>query len=954
MTVVYGSSVLDSTLATASKMATTTGGTETSKTTVLTGGNHFGEVWSQGNASLATVTAIPGTPTGRGWVWDKPGAGSFATGNWSASIGLSGLNGEPVTMHIRFFRYSSGTYTSIGSINASVTLSSSRATVSFSATSMSTITFGSSDLLYVDLWLEDTTGAGGDSPVIYISNSATAGVANDMQVTTSTFTTSGTQANKSTGLRLRMSTLARKSAGIRLRMSGKTTKSTGLRLRLAGQRKKSVGLRLLLVAFTHKSTGLRLRLAGQSKQSVGLRFNLLALNKNAYTVVIGNQAMMVVQGTLSVQQTIGKRAQASFTIYNPSTSIHIQQYQAVSMWDQNGNLAFTGYVTSPKEQKPGFSNSLLTQITATDQHYLADKRRVAKVYAGRTRSLIVQDILNTILAQEGVTLGAIVTEDANVATLYPSTTLHPSSTLYPIGSSAGLVNATFIYAKVSEALDAITKDASQSGVPYYWTIDKNKRFFWVPYTYSINPNVVDGTTIDQVYSPSYLTRANSLYMNTIYILGGVNKTSQQTETRAGDGSTRSWAMGYALASAPTIRVDAAPQSVGIKGIDTGKQFYWQQGDTTITQDSSQTVLTSSNTLSIVYIGQYPITTTAKSDAQISTQASLDLTSGIVEDIEVDATLTTADDGLSKATGLISRNAVQGLLFEYSTQDSTYTPGEMRTYNYAPHGLSNVQMIVESVTASDQQDGINIWYAIKSVYGPYDQTWQDFFSSIISAQEQTQAISAGVQGIIQSTQTFTAALTLSASATATIGTAATLYGSNVLSGLLSSTSLLSATTGGTETSVLTHISGGGHFGEATSRGGTVTAVSSIPATPTGNGWVYQPGSSTSPAGNWSANVTVSFADWQSGNQLTIRFFKHSGTTYTSIGTITANVTGKAKATYSFGSTGFSSVTFGSSDLLYVDLWLFDSSGTGGDNPTIFLSNNGSAGVANDLQIITPGL
>src|SRR5215472_13162956 len=105
----YGSAVLDGVLTTASDMATVTGGTETSKTTTSSGVNNFCEVLSQvgstgGNAS------IPATPTGNGWVYNKPGAGTFATGNWSASVTFSGTNLGTSDLTIRFFRYSSGTY----------------------------------------------------------------------------------------------------------------------------------------------------------------------------------------------------------------------------------------------------------------------------------------------------------------------------------------------------------------------------------------------------------------------------------------------------------------------------------------------------------------------------------------------------------------------------------------------------------------------------------------------------------------------------------------------------------------------------------------------------------------------------------------------------------------------------------------------------------------------------
>jgi len=185
----YGSSIADATLTTADDMATTTGGTETSKTTTTSGTNTYSEVFSQGGSSTG-ASSIPATPTGKGWVYNKPGAGTYATGNWSASVTFSGSSLGTSDLTIRFFRYSSGTYTQIGTINKTGVVSA-KTTYSFPATSMGTITFAANDLLYVDLWFHDTSTIGGDNPVIYVSNSATQGVANDMVVTTSNFTPSG-------------------------------------------------------------------------------------------------------------------------------------------------------------------------------------------------------------------------------------------------------------------------------------------------------------------------------------------------------------------------------------------------------------------------------------------------------------------------------------------------------------------------------------------------------------------------------------------------------------------------------------------------------------------------------------------------------------------------------------------------------------------------------------------
>src|SRR5690349_7164103 len=89
-----------------------------------------------------------------------------------------------------------------------------------------------------------------------------------------------------------------------------------------------------------------------------------------YKVVVNGNSVMTLAGTLNIQNTIGKRSQASFTIHS-DTNTHFQQYQQVQIYDATGTLVFNGYITTPKEQRPGFQPSLIHTITCTDQHYLA-------------------------------------------------------------------------------------------------------------------------------------------------------------------------------------------------------------------------------------------------------------------------------------------------------------------------------------------------------------------------------------------------------------------------------------------------------------------------------------------------------------------------------------------------------------------------------------------------------
>ena len=217
--ILYGSNVANATLTTAGQASNTTGGTETSATSNISGANNYGEVNSSGTAN-ASVTAIPTTPTGRGWVY-KPGAGTFATSNWSAVAAIASTVHDTVVLTMRFFKYSSGTYTSIGTIStASFVLPSARSAQTFTAASLSTVTFSSSDLLYWDIWLYDSTGAGGDYPQLYLSNSGTAGVANDVQITTSSFTPAGTVVDHTWTMRGKTASLTDHRWQMRSRVSG--------------------------------------------------------------------------------------------------------------------------------------------------------------------------------------------------------------------------------------------------------------------------------------------------------------------------------------------------------------------------------------------------------------------------------------------------------------------------------------------------------------------------------------------------------------------------------------------------------------------------------------------------------------------------------------------------------------------------------------------------------------
>lgn len=182
----YGTNVADSTLASACKMVTGTGGTEVGVTTTIpsTPTLQYAQVLSKGG-TYSTVSSLL-APDGSGWIYWPGQAGTFDAGNWSA-INTHSAFFHGTSLIIRFYKYSSGTYTAIGSITVAMSVSS-KTVYNFPATAMPATTLSATDGLYIDLWWFDSGGAQSDSPVNYVSSSSSAGVANDMVVTTSNFT----------------------------------------------------------------------------------------------------------------------------------------------------------------------------------------------------------------------------------------------------------------------------------------------------------------------------------------------------------------------------------------------------------------------------------------------------------------------------------------------------------------------------------------------------------------------------------------------------------------------------------------------------------------------------------------------------------------------------------------------------------------------------------------------
>lgn len=191
------------------------------------------------------------------------------------------------------------------------------------------------------------------------------------------------------------------------------------------------------------------------------------------------------------------------------------------------------------------------------------------------------------------------------------------------------------------------------------------------------------------------------------------------------------------------------------------------------------------------------------------------------------------------------------------------------------------------------------------------------------------------------------------------TALILYGSNVASSTLSSACVTPITTGGSEASVTTTspASGNGYL-EIFSQGGTGVLKASLGA-PSGKGWLFDATTlegQSIPAGAWSA--TVALADTARSNavgSVTLRAYKRSSTgVYSQICTLTlaSPTLNTTRTAYTLSTASAASAWFATGDKLYLDLYVQDT-GWASDTIAVYESSSGTTGVANDMQVTTPG-
>jgi hypothetical protein len=377
-----------------------------------------------------------------------------------------------------------------------------------------------------------------------------------------------------------------------------------------------------------------------------------------------------------------------------------------SAWGLGSSLAgtsaariFGGTIESFDEMLTiGGQVSLEHNVRAVSWDALMDNRLVARAYdtAGQT----MRDIVLSVIANE-----------------YPAEGINTDN----VTTGPEIEPIKFNYDKASDCFDMLGELTGCS-----WWIDPYKNLYFAERAAILCPlNFLESSPNWRSIS---VERTRNEYRNRQYIKAGLGLTPIRTEYFVGDGTRKSFTLAYPAGKEPSpITVASVVKTVGIREVESGKNWYWQKNSPVINQDDGETAVGAGVNIAVTYQGQYPILVSATDDAALSDRATVEGGSGQYDHIEDEPNIDTVEAAEDRAYGLLRKYARIFQKATIATMSAGVRAGELTTLDIPTHGLSG-QWLVEQTTVNDF-NGYRLEYSMRVLDGESVGGWQGFFGAL---------------------------------------------------------------------------------------------------------------------------------------------------------------------------------------------------------------------------------
>lgn len=273
------------------------------------------------------------------------------------------------------------------------------------------------------------------------------------------------------------------------------------------------------------------------------------------------------------------------------------------------------------------STWLVHDLDCVDYNAICDRRRIGEVYPpGLTLGQIVRDVVTKTIGQEGIT-------DEGVE------------------EGPTLDRVVFPNILVSEAFDLLSQ---QTG--YYWDVDYMRRLhFFSRFTSQAPFAIVNGD--NAVFRNFFDVETLEQYRNSQYVDGGQAVMLPQREELPSDGKTRTYTVGGPIAKKPRLDlngVEIDPNTVGIRGLEEGKAYYWAQGENTITRDQALEPLPANQPLGVTAQWFFDLDVVVTNFEGVAERKAAEGGTGLYENIATEQSLDGEEVITAKGLALLNR------------------------------------------------------------------------------------------------------------------------------------------------------------------------------------------------------------------------------------------------------------------------------------------------------------
>ncbi len=460
--------------------------------------------------------------------------------------------------------------------------------------------------------------------------------------------------------------------------------------------------------------------------------------------------------SISLTRTLGEPATCEVVTTDATGSVVPVVGNIIEIQDQASDVQFFGTAQEVSTTRRDHTTANECRITATDLNH-ATTRRLAGQYewTGKTVLYIVSDIVTNSLSGDLTDVSLVETG--------------PTIDRFAVD-----------YSTVKEAFDALAEMAGMR-----WYIDELNRlhFFTPPASPDAPFAITDGTNVSSLSVRA--TRED--YCNTVTARVGQALRDPDVQAFAGDGATKSFSVDYLIAQAPTVRVAGVDALVGILGVDTGKDWYWQAGSAEIRQEDADAALALAVALEVTYVGIDLIYVGVSDAGEISARATAEGNSGIYHKlIEIEGQLTRSDATTAAQAYLDAHKELTYVLSaetnDYKEPDIlTIRPGDVISMTRAGYGTTG-NFLVRSVNLTHMEGVPDTatyqWRGrIEAVKGPLLRTYTDIIKGTsgggsVGGSGAAVTASSGAGVYLHEIGTLTANTTITPTVAATTG--ATLY------------------------------------------------------------------------------------------------------------------------------------------------------------------------------------